>query len=231
MIPFAYQRAEDAASAVATVTADPQAMFLAGGTNLVDHMKLGVAAPRLLVDVSRLPLDRIVEQPSGGIRIGATVRNSDLAAHPLVRQRYPVLSQALLAGASAQLRNLATAGGNLLQRTRCAYFQDTRRRATSVRRAPGAPRATDTPATPPSSVPQRHVWRSIPPTWRLPCWRSTPAWCCSARPVSGRSVGRVPPAPRHHPGSGHGARARGADHRHRRALAFVLGTVRLPEGS
>ncbi|MGH3311196.1 MAG: FAD binding domain-containing protein [Streptomyces sp.] len=124
MIPFDYARATDARTAVATVMARPDAVFLGGGTNLVDHMKLGVAAPELLVDVTRLPLDRIEEMPDGGLRIGATVRNSDLAAHPLVRQRYPVLSQALLAGASGQLRNAATTGGNLLQRTRCGYFQD-----------------------------------------------------------------------------------------------------------
>lgn len=124
MIPFDYRRAPDARTAVATVMARPYAAFLGGGTNLVDHMKLGVAAPELLVDVTRLPLDRIEELPDGGLRIGATVRNSDLAAHPLLRRRYPVLSQALLAGASGQLRNAATTAGNLLQRTRCCYFQD-----------------------------------------------------------------------------------------------------------
>ncbi len=124
MIPFDYQRAADGASAVATVTRRPGAAFLGGGTNLVDHMKLGVADPDLLVDVTRLPYDAIEQLPGGGVRIGATVRNSDLAADPLIRSRYPVLSEALLAGASGQLRNLATTGGNLLQRTRCVYFQD-----------------------------------------------------------------------------------------------------------
>ncbi|AIY03133.1 xanthine dehydrogenase, FAD-binding subunit [Arthrobacter sp. PAMC 25486] len=124
MIPFDYERAMGAASAVATVTGHSGAAFLAGGTNLVDHMKLGIATPDLLVDISKLPLDTIEELPDGRVRIGATVRNSDLAAHPLIRQRYPVLSQALLAGASGQLRNMATTGGNLLQRTRCVYFQD-----------------------------------------------------------------------------------------------------------
>ena len=99
-------------------------MFLGGGTNLVDLMKLGVARPELLVDVSRLPHDRIEPLPEGGVRIGAAVRNSDLAADRGVRGTYPVLSQALLAGASGQLRNLATVGGNLMQRTRCVYFQD-----------------------------------------------------------------------------------------------------------
>jgi xanthine dehydrogenase YagS FAD-binding subunit len=124
VIPFDYQRALDAPSAVATVAGRPGAAFLAGGTNLVDHLKLGLTAPDLLVDVSRLPFDRIELGDDGRLRIGAAVRNSDLAAHPLVRERYPALSMALLSGASGQLRNLATVGGNLLQRTRCVYFQD-----------------------------------------------------------------------------------------------------------
>lgn len=124
MTPFAYERASDASSAVARVAAHSNAAFLGGGTNLVDHMRLGVAHPELLVDVTRLPFSKIERLPDGGIRVGAGVRNSDLAADRTVRERYPVLSQALLAGASGQLRNLATTGGNLLQRTRCAYFQD-----------------------------------------------------------------------------------------------------------
>ena len=124
MNPFAYQRAADAAGAVAAVAGHPGAAFLGGGTNLVDHMRLGVANPDLLVDVTRLPFDSVEQLPGGGVRIGAGVRNSDLAADKLIRARYPVLSQALLAGASGQLRNLATTGGNLLQRTRCVYFQD-----------------------------------------------------------------------------------------------------------
>lgn len=124
MMPFDYQRAEDPANAVATVSERPGATFLGGGTNLVDHMKLGIANPDLLVDVGKLPLDAVEELSDGRVRVGATVRNSDLAAHPLIRERYPVLSEALLAGASGQLRNMATTGGNLLQRTRCVYFQD-----------------------------------------------------------------------------------------------------------
>ncbi|MDO3647014.1 FAD binding domain-containing protein [Nocardia mangyaensis] len=124
MREFAYERATDAGQAVTAVLADPEAVFLGAGTNLVDHLKLGITAPGRLVDVSRLPFDEIIERPGGGMRIGAAVRNADLAAHPLIRARYPMLSAALLAGASAQLRNLATTGGNLLQRTRCAYFQD-----------------------------------------------------------------------------------------------------------
>ncbi|MGH8303591.1 MAG: FAD binding domain-containing protein [Steroidobacteraceae bacterium] len=124
MTPFAYERASDCSAAVSRVAAHPNAAFLGGGTNLVDHMRLGVAQPELLVDVTRLPFAKIERLPDGGIRVGAGVRNSDLAADRMVRERYPVLSQALLAGASGQLRNLATTGGNLLQRTRCAYFQD-----------------------------------------------------------------------------------------------------------
>lgn len=124
MSPFDYERATDASSAVARVAAHPKAVFLGGGTNLVDHMRLGVTHPELVVDVSRLPFSRIESLPDGGVRVGAGVRNSDLASDRLIRERYRVLSQALLAGASGQLRNLATTGGNLLQRTRCVYFQD-----------------------------------------------------------------------------------------------------------
>jgi len=124
LIPFHYTRAVDARSAVETVAGRPGAAFLSGGTNLVDHMKLGLATPDLLVDVSRLPLDTVEIAEDGRVHIGATVRNSDAAAHPLIRERYPALSSALLSGASGQIRNLATVGGNLLQRTRCVYFQD-----------------------------------------------------------------------------------------------------------
>ena len=124
MMPFRYERAADAQAAVASLAAAPNGVFLAGGTNLVDLMKLDVAMPDLLVDITHLPYDRIELLPNGGIRIGALVRNSDLAADRTIRTRYPVLAQAVLDGASGQLRNLATTGGNLLQRTRCVYFQD-----------------------------------------------------------------------------------------------------------
>ncbi len=124
MNPFRYERAQDASSAVALLAGAPGGVFLAGGTNLVDHLKLGVRQPDLLVDITHLPYDRIEPLPDGGVRIGALVRNSDLAADRTIRTRYPLLAQALLAGASGQLRNLATTGGNLLQRTRCVYFQD-----------------------------------------------------------------------------------------------------------
>jgi xanthine dehydrogenase YagS FAD-binding subunit len=125
MKPYSYVRAEDVGGAVVALAEAPDAAFLAGGTNLVDLMKLGVMEPEVLVDVRRLTPDSIEELPDGGVRIGAAVTNSDLAADRTIRSRYPVLSQALLSGASGQLRNLATTGGNLLQRTRCVYFYDT----------------------------------------------------------------------------------------------------------
>jgi xanthine dehydrogenase YagS FAD-binding subunit len=109
---------------VRQMAASPAAKFVAGGTNLVDLMKMDVERPARLIDVSKLPLDKVEDTAAGGLRIGALVRNSDLAYHPVVERRYPVLSSALLAGASAQLRNMASTGGNLLQRTRCAYFYD-----------------------------------------------------------------------------------------------------------
>ncbi|MFJ4839501.1 FAD binding domain-containing protein [Streptomyces sp. NPDC088746] len=136
MKPFGYLRPATVTEAVRAGAGHPGARFLGGGTNLVDLMKLGVESPGLLVDVSRLPLDRVTRTDDGGLRIGATVRNSDLAAHPDVRSGYPALSQALLAGASGQLRNTATTGGNLLQRTRCPYFQDVTKPCN--KRAPGS---------------------------------------------------------------------------------------------
>jgi hypothetical protein len=122
MRAFRYERAIDTWDAVGKFR--PGTAYLGGGTNLVDLMRLGVAEPDRLVDVSRLPHDQIEETVDGGLRVGAAVRNSDLAAHPLVRARYPMLARAVLAGASGQIRNMATVGGNLLQRTRCTYFQD-----------------------------------------------------------------------------------------------------------
>ncbi|WP_231156475.1 xanthine dehydrogenase family protein subunit M [Streptomyces sp. CNZ748] len=124
MKEFDYRRADDVTGAVALLDADPDARYLGGGTNLVDLMKNGVESPARLVDVRSLPLDRIEADDAGAVRIGATVTNADLAAHPLIRDRYPALTQAVLAGASGQLRNMATVGGNLLQRTRCGYFTD-----------------------------------------------------------------------------------------------------------
>jgi xanthine dehydrogenase YagS FAD-binding subunit len=131
MQTFAFLRTEDASAAIAasarsnTAQQGASVRFVAGGTTLIDLMKLNVERPAYLVDINRLGLDRIEPLADGGLKIGATVRNSDLANHPIVQRDYAVLSQALLAGASGQLRNMATTGGNLLQRTRCMYFRDT----------------------------------------------------------------------------------------------------------
>lgn len=124
MKPFTYERADEPGTAVSLLAERPGAKLLGGGTNLVDLMRLGVEAPDTLIDVARLPFTEIEETADGGVRIGSAVRNSELAASALIRERYPVLSEAILNGASGQLRNLATTGGNLLQRTRCVYFQD-----------------------------------------------------------------------------------------------------------
>ena len=123
MNPFNYERTSESAAAVKAGAAHG-AKFLAGGTNLVDLMKYGVESPTTLVDINHLALTQVTATPDGGVRIGALVRNSDLADHELIKTQYPLLSQALLSGASPQLRNMATTGGNLLQRTRCYYFTD-----------------------------------------------------------------------------------------------------------
>ena len=131
MHTFEFIRPADPAAAVATAAQARTAQqgadvrFVAGGTTLIDLMKLNVETPARLIDINRLPLDKVEATPDGGLKIGATVRNSDLPHHPAVQRDYAVLSQALLAGASAQLRNMATTAGNLLQRTRCMYFRDT----------------------------------------------------------------------------------------------------------
>jgi xanthine dehydrogenase YagS FAD-binding subunit len=136
MINFQYARAADVADAVRQIAGEPTAKFIAGGTNLIDLMKEDVERPSRLIDISRLPLKQIEETGDGGLRIGALVPNSDLAYHALIERRYPLLASAILAGASAQLRNMASTGGNLLQRTRCYYFYDT---ATPCnKRAPGS---------------------------------------------------------------------------------------------
>jgi xanthine dehydrogenase YagS FAD-binding subunit len=122
---FSYTRATDVTSAVHEAAVDPAASFIAGGTNLIDLMKENVARPRHLVDISRVPLNRIEALADGGLRLGALVTNADTAYNEQVERRYPLLSRAILAGASAQIRNMATNGGNLLQRTRCLYFYDT----------------------------------------------------------------------------------------------------------
>ncbi len=131
MHTFEFVRPDSPAAAVTvaaqskTAQQGAEVRFLAGGTTLLDLMKLNVETPAKLVDINRLPLDKVERTPDGGVKIGATVRNSDLAYHPVIQRDYAVLSQALLAGASAQLRNMATTAGNLLQRTRCMYFRDT----------------------------------------------------------------------------------------------------------
>lgn len=122
MTPFHYERPDDLDQALAL--AGPGARFIAGGTNLVDLMKESVERPERLIDITRLPLHGVLVEDNGGLRIGALVSNADLAWHPEVQRRYPLLAEALLAGASPQLRNMASAGGNLLQRTRCLYFHD-----------------------------------------------------------------------------------------------------------
>jgi len=136
MRPFTYERAADAAGAVKSAAATPNAKFLAGGTNLLDLMKLEIEAPAHLIDVGRLPIAGIEDTPDGGLRIGSMATNSQVAADSRVRARYPVLTQAIVAGGSGQLRNKATTGGNLLQRTRCAYFYDTTKPCN--KRAPGS---------------------------------------------------------------------------------------------
>jgi len=125
MNTFSYLRAGDVPAAVREVAADGEARFIAGGTNLIDLMKENVERPRLLVDITHLPLGEIQPSADGGLRLGALVTNTDVAYHEQVERRYPLLSKAILAGASAQLRNMATVGGNLMQRTRCYYFYDT----------------------------------------------------------------------------------------------------------
>src|ERR1700754_633653 len=131
MEPFAFSRATDASKAInaaakaSTAQQGAEVRFVAGGTTLLDLMKLNVERPTQVIDINHLPLADVERTPNGGLKIGALVRNSDLAHHPLVQSDYAVLSQALLSGASGQLRNMATTGGNLLQRTRCVYFRDT----------------------------------------------------------------------------------------------------------
>ena len=196
--------------------AQPGTMYLGGGTNLVDLMKLGVETPERLVDVSRLPFDaHRGDAPTAACAIGAAVRNSDLAADPLVRERYPLLALALLSGASGQLRNIATTGGNLLQRTRCAYFQDVSKPCN--KRAPGLglPGARGRPPQPrdPRAL-GRRASRPIRPTWPSRSPRSAPRSTCT-----GREGDRTIPIPGLHrlpgdePAARHRARARRARHR------------------
>jgi len=152
MNTFEFIRPADAAAAIATAARAKTAQqgadvrFVAGGTTLLDLMKLKVETPARLLDVNRLPLDKIESTPDGGLKIGATVRNSDLAHHPAVQRDYAVLSQAILSGASAQLRNMATTAGNLLQRTRCVYFRDTAMPCNKREAGTGCPAITGSPS-------------------------------------------------------------------------------------
>ncbi len=136
MKPFTFIQADNAATALTEVSSHAGAKFIGGGTNLIDLMRENIEQPKAVIDITNLQLSGIEEQPDGSVKIGAMVRNSHLAAERLIRQRYPVLSQALLNGASAQLRNMATTGGNILQRTRCYYFYDETARCN--KRQPGA---------------------------------------------------------------------------------------------
>ena len=136
MKPFAYARASDVGTAIQSITQNQNAKFLGGGTNLVDLMRENIEQPDYLLDVTSLSLTQVEELPGGGVSIGALVKNSHLAANQLVRERYPVLSEAILNGASGQIRNMATTGGNLMQRTRCYYFYD--KQARCNKREPGA---------------------------------------------------------------------------------------------
>src|SRR5438128_2176070 len=150
MHTFEFIRPADPAAAIATAAQAKTAQqgadvrFVAGGTTLIDLMKLNVETPARLIDINRLPLDKVEATPGGGLKIGATVRNSDLAHHPTVQRDYAVLSQALLAGASVQLPNMATTAGNLLQRTRCMYFRDTAMPCNKREPGTGCPAITGT---------------------------------------------------------------------------------------
>lgn len=136
MMPFSYERSQDISAALSQIKNTSEAKFIGGGTNLVDLIKADVMRPAQLLDINQLPFHQVVEMDNGRLRIGALVSNSDVAWNPLVEERYPLLSKAILAGASPQLRNMATTGGNLLQRTRCYYFYD---RATACnKRSPGS---------------------------------------------------------------------------------------------
>jgi hypothetical protein len=174
MMNFEFARCTDVADAVRQIAAHPGAKFIAGGTNLIDLMKKDVERPLRLIDISRLPLKAVTETPDGGLRIGALVPNTDLAYHPLVEQRYPMLASAILAGASQQLRNMASTGGNLLQRTRCYYFYDVATPCNKRNPAVAARPSKGLIACTPSSAPAWSASRRILPTcvWRSP--RLTP---------------------------------------------------------
>ncbi len=190
MRPFAYVDERSVAEAAAAVHAAPGAMFLAGGTTLVDLMRQGVLAPDVLVDVHRLPLGDI-ELDDRRARIGACVRNAQLAEHPELRARWPVVGEALLSSMSPQLRNMSTVAGNILQRTRCSYYRDRHSPATSASPAPAARRSAATTATTRSSAPARAASPcsrpTSPPRWLSSTPLSTPA-AATAAPAGCRST-------------------------------------------
>jgi CO/xanthine dehydrogenase FAD-binding subunit len=183
MRAFSYERPDSVAAAMQAV-GQPGAAFIAGGTNLLDLMKIDVEQPRHLVDISRLPLREIADTADGGLRIGALVTNTDLAADQRVRQRYPVLAMALLNGASAQLRNQATTAGNLLQRTRCPYFYDGEMPATSASPVAAARPCRASTACTPYWVRARPALPCIRPTWRWPWPPCMPRSRFRRRPAS-----------------------------------------------
>jgi xanthine dehydrogenase YagS FAD-binding subunit len=171
MNPFTYERATDQPAALA-LGAQAGAKYLGGGTNLVDLMRETIERPEVLVDVTGLSCE-IENMEDGGLRIGAGVKNTALAADRRVRERYPMLAQAILAGASAQIRNMATVGGNLLQRTRCSYFYDGAARCN--KRAPGATPSMASTAITRFWVPPRPAWPRTHPTWPWG-WRRWTLW-------------------------------------------------------
>jgi xanthine dehydrogenase YagS FAD-binding subunit len=172
MNPFTYAKPAGVDEAVRL--AGPRSRFIAGGTNLLDLMKENVMQPEQLIDITGLPLHEVEEAADGGVRIGALVSNADLAYHPLIEQRYPLLSQAILAGASPQLRNMASTGGNLLQRTRCYYFYDATMPCN--KREPG------------TGCPAKDGLNRIRRTCAWP-WQPWPPWStCKARAVRAAST-------------------------------------------
>ena len=192
MINFQYARASDVADAVRQIAADPAAKFIAGGTNLIDLMKDDVEHPARLIDISRLPLKSVEETPDGGLRIGALVPNSDLAYHPLIEQRYPLLASAILAGASQQLRNMASTGGNLAAAHALLLLlrhRDALQQARAGQRLLGA--STASTASTRSSAPAKPASRRIPPTCAWRSRRSKPTCMSPARPGRARSRLRI----------------------------------------
>ena len=174
MKSFTYERARNPADAAAAALRNPDTKFIAGGTNLLDLMKLEIETPAHLIDVNGLSLDKIEPTAEGGLRIGALVRNTDLAADRRVRRDYGVLSRALLAGASGQLRNKATTAGNLLQRTRCPYFYDTNQPCN--KRRPGSGCAAGSAASMPWWAQAKPASPPIRATWRWRCARLMRRW-------------------------------------------------------